>query len=108
MHCGGRSRIDRCPQTNGLPAFFAKAFSASPSPRYYSDFEVQRQGPVTLEELVIAYGHRLDADSLIWKKGMKDWAPLRDVPEVIPYATLSFCSHSKVSHKNRLQPCFFF
>ena len=50
--------------------------------------EVQRQGPVTLQALVDAYGQSLDADSLIWKKGMKDWTPLRDVPEVAPFATL--------------------
>jgi hypothetical protein len=63
-------------------------FEAHFGGRYYSDLEVQRQGPVTLQALVDAYGQSLDADSLIWKKGMKDWTALRDVPEVAPFATL--------------------
>jgi hypothetical protein len=44
--------------------------------------DVQRRGPVTLQDVVNAYGHSLNAESLIWKKGMKDWALVSEVPEV--------------------------
>jgi hypothetical protein len=44
--------------------------------------DVQRRGPVTLQELVSAYGQSMNAESLVWKKGMKDWTPVREVPEV--------------------------
>jgi hypothetical protein len=54
--------------------------------RFYSDSDMVRRGPVPLEHIVSACGRTLPAECLVWRKGMKDWTLLRDVPEVLPPA----------------------
>lgn len=41
-----------------------------------------RRGPVSLQYLLSSFGHNLNAECLVWRKGMKGWTPLREVPEV--------------------------
>ena len=47
---------------------------------YYADAANTRQGPVDAAALVrLRLGGQLDWDSLVWRDGMDDWRPMRDV-----------------------------
>lgn len=44
---------------------------------YYVDVNHQRQGPVTPEELALAYRRgAVNRDTLVWREGLPQWAPL--------------------------------
>ena len=49
---------------------------------YYADRNREQHGPVSSDELVAHYrfGH-VALDSLVWREGMAQWQPLRDVAE---------------------------
>lgn len=47
---------------------------------FYTDTEAQQQGPVGGEKLLeLSNGGRIHADSLVWKEGLEEWIPFRDV-----------------------------
>ncbi|MEI8018751.1 MAG: GYF domain-containing protein [Schlesneria sp.] len=71
-----KSKQDDNPSTPGPP-------SRKMEPVWYYSVGEEQCGPVTLLELrgMIA-GNQLILDDLIWKAGMADWSPIRDVPEV--------------------------
>ena len=49
---------------------------------YYYAEDSKPIGPLTLEALI---QHRIDAETLIWKAGMKQWEPAKDIPELHSY-----------------------
>lgn len=49
---------------------------------YYADRNREQHGPVSSDELVTHYRFgRLALDSLVWREGMPQWQPLRDVAD---------------------------
>lgn len=55
----------------------------SAAPVWHYTVATEQYGPVTLLELrgMVASG-QLTPDDVVWKEGMADWIPLRDVPEL--------------------------
>ena len=49
---------------------------------YYYAEDGKPIGPLTLEALI---QHKIDAETLIWKAGMKQWEPAKDIPELHSY-----------------------
>ena len=47
--------------------------------KYYAFIGQKRNGPFTLEQLT---RQLLPSDVLVWRQGLKDWVPLREVPEL--------------------------
>lgn len=51
--------------------------------QYYYAYNGQQAGPVSFEQLRALFANRtVNKDSLVWKQGMSDWAPLKDVEEL--------------------------
>lgn len=49
---------------------------------YYADRSREQHGPVTAEELGTHYRYgRITLDSLVWREGLPQWLPLRDVAD---------------------------
>src|SRR6218665_239470 len=49
---------------------------------YYADRNREQHGPVTAEELGTHYRYgRIALDSLVWREGLPQWLPLRDVAD---------------------------
>ena len=46
---------------------------------YYIYINSQKEGPYTLEELS---GKNINADTLVWREGLKEWKPAREFPEL--------------------------
>lgn len=61
-----------------------------PAPRqepneWYYAVGNQRQGPVTISFIKHLFSDgQIGHDTLVWKKGMAQWTPLKDVPELAP------------------------
>lgn len=54
----------------------------APAKWYYAR-DGQRHGPVTAETIThLIAAKAVTGDSLVWRQGMADWLPLRDVPEL--------------------------
>ncbi len=54
-----------------------------PSIQYFYSYEGKQMGPVTFEQLKTLFaGRTVNKDSLVWKQGMANWAPLKDVEEL--------------------------
>lgn len=52
---------------------------------YYVDANHQRQGPVTPDELALAYRRgTVNRDSLVWREGLPQWAPLERHLDELP------------------------
>ena len=50
---------------------------------YYYAVNGTQQGPVTIDQLKALFaGRTINRESLIWKQGMANWAPLQDVEEL--------------------------
>jgi hypothetical protein len=76
---------------------------------YYTDGK-ERYGPFSLEELS---GRKISGDTLVWKEGMADWMPARQVdelqtllvssgPSTVPPPTFSMQSVPELPPKNWL------
>lgn len=51
--------------------------------QYYYAYNGQQAGPVSFEQLRALFANRtVNKDSLVWKQGMSDWAPLKNVEEL--------------------------
>ena len=46
---------------------------------YYLDAQNERKGPITKEELL---SQNLDKESLVWREGLENWTPMKDVAEL--------------------------
>ncbi|WP_340066342.1 SPFH domain-containing protein [Ascidiimonas aurantiaca] len=54
--------------------------------QYFYAFNGQQAGPVSFESLQELFAKRtINRDTLIWKQGMKNWSPLKEVPELKPF-----------------------
>ena len=50
---------------------------------YYSDYERNRLGPVAARDLAdLHHAGQLHADTLVWKDGMANWRPWREVMQI--------------------------
>ena len=51
--------------------------------QYYYAANGQQAGPVSIEQLSALFANRtINKDSLVWKQGLQDWTPLKDVEEL--------------------------
>lgn len=51
---------------------------------FYAEGNRQQRGPLASEELIALYqSSRIAADTLVWRDGMAQWQPLREVADVI-------------------------
>lgn len=47
---------------------------------WFIHIEGKQEGPFSIKDL--KNDHRLTPDTLVWKKGMKKWMPIRSIPEL--------------------------
>ncbi|MGB7417046.1 MAG: SPFH domain-containing protein [Thermosynechococcaceae cyanobacterium] len=80
--------FSNAPQPAPAPAAAAPAAMAPPPPpvvpQWYFSREGQNFGPFSLEQL---FQNAIAADTFVWKAGMENWLPAREVPDVLAQMT---------------------
>lgn len=61
---------------------------------WFTVYENRQEGPFSQKELMIDV--RLTPETLVWKKGMKDWIKVKEVQEL----KFAFEDHTEVSEKD--------
>ncbi|NNE90224.1 MAG: DUF4339 domain-containing protein [Verrucomicrobiales bacterium] len=76
--------------------------------KWYYELHAQRFGPVPVDELVrLVEDGTITIDNLVWRKGMPDWAPLREagILQNEKGEELAICAHSgRILEKSKLVP----
>ena len=53
------------------------------SVQYYYALDGQQAGPVSFDQLKTLFAARkINKDTLVWKQGLPNWSPLKDVEEL--------------------------